>query len=137
MTVSVSEWQDAVSRKPRGGPSGQHKHTHDGAGRAPPKSPSDRAGPRPGSTATVSAAAAAVGECPLCAQSFVDNDELNAHVDWCLSREAIRSAQVEGDGRERKKPEVSVRPPKEWWKGGSMEGTPRSRKPKRRKLGGC
>jgi len=65
----------------------------------------------------------------------VDNDELNAHVDWCLSREAIRSAQVEGDGRERRKPEVNVRPPKEWWKGG-VEGTPRSRKPKRRKLGG-
>jgi len=122
----VSEWQDAVSRKPRGGLSGQHKHTHDGAGRAAPKSPSDRVGLRP----------AAVGECPLCAQSFVDNDELNAHVDWCLSREAIRSAQVEGGGRERKKPEVSVRPPKEWWKGGSVEGTPRSRKPKRRKLGG-
>jgi DNA polymerase kappa len=80
-----------------------------------------------------------VGECPLCARSFADNDELNAHIDWCLSREAIRSAQVEGDGRstrERTTLEVGVRQPKEWWKGGSVEGSAaRSRKPKRRKLG--
>ncbi|KAI9442596.1 hypothetical protein H4582DRAFT_1929283 [Lactarius indigo] len=49
--------------------------------------------------------AAIAGECPLCTRLFSDNDELNAHVDWCLSREAIRSAQAEGDKAERKKPE--------------------------------
>lgn len=80
----------------------------------------------------------AVGECPLCTRSFTDNDELNAHIDWCLSREAIRSAQVEGDRRERIKTDVGVQHLKEeWWKGGSAEITDVSRKPKRRrKLGG-
>jgi DNA polymerase kappa len=104
------------------------------------KPPSDRAArARPGSTKATAhvADAAAVGECPLCTRSFADNDELNAHIDWCLSREAIRSAQVEGDGRtkERRKLEVGVRQPKEWWKGGSVEeGAGQNRKPKRRKL---
>lgn len=131
-TVSASEWQDAISRKPRGDPSGQ-RVGHD-AGGAAPKSLPDRAGVRPKSTTTTAVA----GECPLCTRSFGDNDELNAHIDWCLSREAIRSAQVEGDERERrKKPMVdSVRHPKEWWKGGPVESTAQSRKPKRRKLEG-
>ena len=80
---------------------------------------------------------AAVGECPLCTRPFTDNDELNAHVDWCLSREAIRSAQVEGDRREGRKTDAGVDHHKEWWKGGSAESTALSRKPKRRrKLGG-
>jgi DNA polymerase kappa len=81
---------------------------------------------------------AAVGECPLCMRSFTDNDELNAHIDWCLSREAIRSAQVEGDRGERIKNDVGVQHLKEeWWKAGSAESTAASRKPKRRrKLGG-
>jgi len=79
---------------------------------------------------------AAVGECPLCTRPFTDNDELNAHIDWCLSREAIRSAQVEGDRCERRKTDFGVQHPKEWWKGGSAESTAASRKPKRRrKLG--
>jgi hypothetical protein len=78
----------------------------------------------------------AMGECPLCTRSFRDNDELNAHIDWCLSREAIRSAQVEGDRRERRKPDIGAQHLKEWWKGGSAESTAVSRKPKRRrKLG--
>ena len=78
---------------------------------------------------------ASVSECPLCKRSFTDNDELNTHIDWCLSREAIRSAQVEGDKSERRKSAVGDQHPKEWWKGGSVEGTTGSRKPKRRKLG--
>jgi len=133
--VSVSERQDATSPKPRDGPSGQHVRPD--AGDTAPKSPPDRAGARPESTTTETKTTVA-GECPLCSRSFADNDELNAHVDWCLSREAIRSAQVEGEGREqRKKPAVdSVRHPEEWWKGGSVEGTARSRKPKRQKLEG-
>ena len=83
------------------------------------------------STSTVTMAAAS--ECPLCARPFTDNDELNAHVDWCLSRQAIRSAQVEADRRERIKTDVGVQRPKEWWKGGSAESTATSRKPKRRR----
>jgi len=150
---STSERQDAVAfrnrKQPRGvgGPSELPDHAmRDGDSDAgcviARKPPSDRAArARPGSTRTTTPAAdaAAVGECPLCTRSFADNDELNAHVDWCLSREAIRSAQVEGDGRskERRKLEVGVRQPKEWWKGGSVEGSAaRSRKPKRQKLGG-
>jgi DNA polymerase kappa len=132
-TVSVSERQSAVSRKPRSGPSGQHERRD--AGRTAPKSPPDYAGARVESTTTMTTRPTSdgAGECPLCTRSFADNDELNAHVDWCLSREAIRSAQVEGDGRERgKKPTAdSVRHTKEWWKGGPVEG---SQKPKRRKL---
>ena len=77
---------------------------------------------------------AAMSECPLCTRPFTDNDELNAHIDWCLSREAIRSAQVEGDRSERRKPEISEQHLKEWWKGAYVEGTAGSRKPKRRKL---
>lgn len=87
----------------------------------------------PASTSTT----AAVGECPLCTRPFTDNDQLNAHIDWCLSREAIRSAQVEGDRRERRKTDAGVQHLNEWWKGGSAESTAESRKPKRRrKLGG-
>ncbi|KAI0066045.1 IMS-domain-containing protein [Artomyces pyxidatus] len=48
--------------------------------------------------------------CPLCACSFVDNNALNAHIDWCLSREAIRAAQVEAGerktGMNKKKPKM-------------------------------
>lgn len=79
---------------------------------------------------------AAVSECPLCTRPFATNDELNAHIDWCLSRDAIRSAQVEGDRAERRKSDVGVQHPKEWWKGGFSESTAVGRKPKRRrKLG--
>jgi DNA polymerase kappa len=77
---------------------------------------------------------ATVSECPLCTRPFTDNEELNAHIDWCLSREAIRSAQVEGDRSEQIKPEISEQHLKDWWKGGYVEGTAGSRKPKRRKL---
>ena len=153
---STSEHQDAVVSLSRnrkqppgvGGPSELSDHDmRDGDGDAgciiAQKPLSDRAArARPGATRTTTPAAdadaAAVGECPLCMRSFADNDELNAHIDWCLSREAIRSAQVEGDGRSRegKTLEVGVRQPKEWWKGGSVEeSAARSRKPKRRKLG--
>ena len=97
-----------------------------------PKARSDPANAPLASTST----AAAVGECPLCTRPFTDNDELNAHIDWCLSREAIRSAQVEGDRHERRKPDVGAQHLKEWWKGGSAESTAVSREPKRRrKLG--
>jgi DNA polymerase kappa len=37
--------------------------------------------------------------CPVCFKSLVlDNQEFNAHVDFCLSREAIREAQLEAVG---------------------------------------
>lgn len=40
--------------------------------------------------------------CPICGdEKFADNTALNAHIDWCLSRGAIRAAQGEaraGDG---------------------------------------
>ncbi|KAH8977778.1 hypothetical protein EDB86DRAFT_3054602 [Lactarius hatsudake] len=79
--------------------------------------------------------AAVAGECPLCTRRFSDNDELNAHVDWCLSREAIRSAQAEGDKTERKKPESSPNKGiQEWWKAPSLEGSVKNQKRKRRKL---
>ncbi|KAH9054733.1 DNA/RNA polymerase [Lactarius vividus] len=58
-------------------------------------------------------------ECPLCTRRFSDNDELNAHVDWCLSREAIL---------------VPNKGIQEWWKAPSLEGSVQSRKRKRRKL---
>lgn len=35
-------------------------------------------------------------QCPLCSRMFdTDNAGLNAHIDWCLSRGAIMSAQSE------------------------------------------
>lgn len=41
--------------------------------------------------------------CPICGdEKFTDNMALNAHIDWCLSRGVIRTAQGEaraGDGR--------------------------------------
>jgi DNA polymerase kappa len=79
-----------------------------------------------------------VSECPLCMRSFEDNDELNAHIDWCLSREAIRSAQGESDRSEQRKPESGVRDRdlKEWWKAGAAEERPKTRKAKRRKMNG-
>lgn len=104
-------------------------------GTAPRARRSDEADPAKAPLASTSTTAAA-SACPLCTRPFTDNDELNAHVDWCLSREAIRSAQVEGDRRERRKSDVGVQHLKEWWKGGSTESAPTSRKPKRRrKLG--
>jgi DNA polymerase kappa len=79
-----------------------------------------------------------VSECPLCMRPFEDNDELNAHVDWCLSREAIRSAQGESDRSEQRKPEGGVRDRdlKEWWKAGAAEERPQTGKAKRRKMNG-
>jgi hypothetical protein len=56
---------------------------------------------------------------------FSNNDELNAHVDWCLSREAIRSAQAEGDKTKQTKPESRTKGIQEWWKAPSVEGAPR------------
>jgi DNA polymerase kappa len=127
--VALSEWQDQVSQNE----GGRHiRDDDDDDGCAVPKARSNPAKAPPASTSTT----ATVSECPLCTRPFTDNDELNAHIDWCLSREAIRSAQVEGDRSERKKPEVDAQNLKEWWKGRSVEGTAVSRKPKRRKLEG-
>jgi DNA polymerase kappa len=47
--------------------------------------------------ALVSEPALAVFACPICTGVFTDNDALNAHIDWCLSRDAIRTAQAEGN----------------------------------------
>lgn len=124
--VAVPQWQDEVTQKQRG----LHMRDDDD---------DDEEGTAPKSAQLASTSTTvAVGECPLCTRPFTDNDELNAHIDWCLSREAIRSAQVEGDRRERIKTDVGVQHLKEeWWKGGSAEITDVSRKPKRRrKLGG-
>jgi len=73
-------------------------HMSDDDDEAVPKARSDPAKAPPTSTS----ASATASECPLCTRPFTDNDELNAHIDWCLSREAIRSAQVEGDRSEEK-----------------------------------
>lgn len=87
-----------------------------------------------------SPAVAVANECPLCTRPFSDNDELNAHVDWCLSREAIRSAQAEGDKTKKIKPDScskgSSKGIQEWWKPPSLEGTDQNRRKKRRKLEG-
>ena len=41
--------------------------------------------------------------CPVCFKSLMaDNQEFNAHIDFCLSRGAIRDAQVEASGRSSK-----------------------------------
>ncbi|KAN0135378.1 hypothetical protein V8E53_006657 [Lactarius tabidus] len=85
--------------------------------------------PEPTSTAVAS-------ECPLCMRPFSDNDELNAHVDWCLSREAIRSAQAEGDKTKQTKPESRSKGIQEWWKAPSVEGDAQNRRKKRRKVEG-
>jgi DNA polymerase kappa len=79
-----------------------------------------------------------VSECPLCMRPFEDNDELNAHIDWCLSREAIRSAQGESGRSEQRKPEGGVRDRDltEWWKAGAAEERLQTRKAKRRKMNG-
>jgi DNA polymerase kappa len=132
--VTVPQWQDEDAQRQ----AGLHMRDDDDdeedeeEGTAP-RAPSDPANMPLASTSTT----AAVNECPLCTRPFTDNDELNAHIDWCLSRGAIRSAQVESDRGERRKADVGVQHLKEWWKGGSAESTATSRKPKRRrKLGG-
>ena len=93
-----------------------------------------------------STSATVASECPLCTRPFSDNDELNAHVDWCLSREAIRSAQAEGDKTKRTKPDSRSKEShakeshskgiQEWWKAPSLEGDAQNRGRKRRKLEG-
>ena len=81
--------------------------------------------------------AVAASECPLCMRPFSDNDELNTHVDWCLSREAIRSAQAEGDKTKPTKPESRTKVIQEWWKAPSLEGgAQQKRRRKRPKLEG-
>jgi len=107
-----------------------HSHVRDE--RTAPEARSEPAAAPPRSTPT----AIVASECPLCARPFTDNDELNAHVDWCLSREAIRSAQGESDRGEQSKPEGVARDLDEWWKAGSVERRPETRKAKRRKLKG-
>lgn len=53
-----------------------------------PRSPSLRA-------ASESAPGAVTQTCPICSRTMVtDNDGLNAHIDFCLSKEAIREAQA-------------------------------------------
>jgi hypothetical protein len=107
-----------------------HPHVRDE--RAVPEAQSELTGAPPRSKSP----AIAMSECPLCTRSFTDNDELNAHIDWCLSREAIRSAQGEGERSKQRTPEGGVRDLKEWWKIGPAEERPGTRKVKRRKLKG-
>ncbi|KAI0259266.1 hypothetical protein BC834DRAFT_943515 [Gloeopeniophorella convolvens] len=67
--------------------------------------------------------------CPLCGAPFGDNAALNAHVDWCLSREAIRSAQVGAgaSGGAEKRPREAEGSTgagsgaREWWKAARNE----------------
>jgi DNA polymerase kappa len=107
-----------------------HPHVQDE--RAVPEAQSELAGAPPRSKSPI----IAVSECPLCARSFTDNDELNAHIDWCLSREAIRSAQGDGDRSKQRKPKGGIGDLKEWWKAGPAEEGPVTGKVKRRKLKG-
>lgn len=131
--VVVPQWQDDEDPQKQGGVHMRGDDDYDKEENTAPKARSDPANALLASTSTTAAAS----ECPLCTRSFTDNDELNAHIDWCLSREAIRSAQVEGDRRERGDNDVGIQHRKERWKGGSAESTAASRKPKRRrKLGG-
>lgn len=112
--MTVSDWQDGTSSA---GPSSRP----------------------PAATAEGLAVSTAADEqvkfgCPLCAHTFADNDLLNSHIDWCLSREAIRTAQAEagekkgssrGKEREKEKNEVVGAPAdgrKEWWKASSGGG---------------
>lgn len=86
-------------------------------------------------------------ECPICTSQFKDNDALNAHIDWCLSREAIRSAQADDSSSAPKstvgpssksstgpksKPAVSKPGQAEWWKAPPTASAPsKKRKTKR------
>jgi len=137
--VAVPQWQDPQWQDGGSDPQKQggfHMREDDDDEEEENTASKERSDPANAPLASTSTTAA-VNECPLCTRPFTDNDELNAHIDWCLSREAIRSAQVEGDERERRKTDVGVQHLKDWWKGGSAEGTAASRKPKRRrKLGG-
>ncbi|KAA1471783.1 DNA/RNA polymerase [Dentipellis sp. KUC8613] len=110
--------------------------------------PSSR--PKPPSTSNITNSATEPAQepelaCPICAQACADNDSLNTHVDWCLSREAIRSAAAEGDGgqasagaKPQSKSSASARQEeagkecsKEWWKVGPCERhLPESKKSK-------
>lgn len=101
-----------------------------------PELPSSEVHLQPSKVPPEPTTAAVASECPLCTRPFSDNDELNAHVDWCLSREAIRSAHAEGDKTERKKPESHPKGIQEWWKAPSLEGSIQNRRRKRRKLEG-
>ena len=133
--VAVLQWQDEDPQKQGGLHHMREDDDDDEESTARKARWTDPANAPLASTSTVTTAAAS--ECPLCTRPFTDNDELNAHVDWCLSRQAIRSAQVEADRRERGKTDVGVPHLKEWWEGGSAESTAPGRKPKRRrKLGG-
>ncbi|KZV59310.1 DNA/RNA polymerase [Peniophora sp. CONT] len=112
--------------------------------------------PQPSSSKPRSTAAATVStqqvqetfECPICASHFKDNDALNAHIDWCLSREAIRSAQAEGDVPGNKGSGSSLKsngtktlaakggdsaPAKDWWKAPQSTGTGTSKRRKTKK----
>lgn len=132
--VAIPQWQDDDPQKQGGLCHMREDDEEDEEESTVPKTwRSDPTNAPLASTSTTGAAS----ECPLCTRPFTDNDELNAHVDWCLSREAIRSAQVEADRRERRMTDAGVQHLKEWWKGGSTESTAASRKPKRRrKMGG-
>ncbi|VDC06396.1 unnamed protein product [Peniophora sp. CBMAI 1063] len=86
-------------------------------------------------------------ECPICTSQFKDNDALNAHIDWCLSREAIRSAQADDSSPAPKsiagpssksstslksKPMPSKPAQAEWWKAPPAASAPsKKRKTKR------
>lgn len=61
---------------------------------APSASGSQR--PRsPSPSGSLSTPGAATQTCPICSKTMAsDNDGLNAHIDFCLSKEAIREAQA-------------------------------------------
>ena len=81
--------------------------------------------------------------CPLCNSKFIDNARLNEHIDWCLSREAIRNAQADvgkqttSDDRNtseyKEAQEVKDAKHKEWWK--SVGLSDQSTKKTKRKRG--
>lgn len=62
---------------------------------APSTSTTRKRRPQSPSLTSESAPGAVTQTCPVCSKTMVtDNDGLNAHVDFCLSKEAIREAQA-------------------------------------------
>jgi DNA polymerase kappa len=59
-----------------------------------------------GTAASESAEGEMTQVCPICNKTLqADNRGLNAHIDFCLSRGAIREAQAEGEGSGKKQSE--------------------------------
>lgn len=78
------------------GPSTSYIQTSPSSSGAKPVSTSSV--PKPKGMPTRPAASQATLDCPICAKSLkTDNAGLNEHIDFCLSRDAIKQASAAGD----------------------------------------